>query len=135
MTNLPDTIQIAEDVKLSPSQEKALLHIYYGLVRYHFSDLLLAAERYTTPTDEQIANSAYEFKKFTVEMLGDGYAARKLWVQTETGRKNDEGTMAEILARDSRLFTVGKGGRIELKNQKDGKKRVRGEYAFFELVR
>lgn len=61
----------------------------------------------------------HEFKKFETNFFHG-----VLFLVSEYGRKNDEGTMASVLCRDYRHFKLGRKGKITLLNAKDKKKYV-----------
>ena len=56
-----------------------------------------------------------EIKKFELEF---SEFSDQVYFRIWTGLKNDEGTMAEIYARDTRFFLIGKNGRIQSFNSK-----------------
>lgn len=69
---------------------------------------------------------AYEFKAFKVENTGT-LEHPFITVSTEYGRRTDEGTMASVFCRDSRLFWVKDSGKIVLL----GGQQIEGEAAFY----
>jgi hypothetical protein len=84
-------IQKKEKTKMTKAQEKAVARIKY-----------LAFEGMYGETADR-----YEFKKWEVN-------EHEFFVEviTETGMKNDEGTMAEIYCRDHAQLFIGKRGGI-----------------------
>lgn len=63
----------------------------------------------------------YEYKQFDVTTTEQG----GLFLVAEVGRKNDEGTMASIIARTRRLIKIGNRGGCTLLNPK-GRKPIAG---------
>lgn len=62
--------------------------------------------QYVEENDMFKGNPDYEFKEFSVEEMDNGIVD----VYSVTGRKNDEGTMAEALCRNYRHIFIGKLG-------------------------
>jgi len=69
----------------------------------------------------------HEYKRFDVEVKHG-----QVYLLTEVGRKNDEGTAAAILCRTRRHIAIGPRGALKLLNPKrEGHKPLRG---WFEVV-
>ena len=81
----------------------------------------------------------YEYKDFTVTERGfqrqDGSWYPMVAVLAEVGRKNDEGTMAAVYSRTTRIISIGPRGGMTLLNAKDGKKKVKGMFLILESTR
>lgn len=78
-------------------------------------------KKYIEENDMYRNNPDYEFKEFEVKETDYGTVI----VYSITGRKNDEGTMAATLARNTRQVFVGKrGGLRGFKYDSDKKKTI-----------
>lgn len=73
--------------------------------------------------------AAHELKSWDTELFPGG----RVYVQSCTGMVGDEGTLAEAFCRDHRHFVVGRRGRVELLNAKNGKK-VTGPAVYWALT-
>lgn len=60
--------------------------------------------------------SSYEIKRFEITLPKEGEDLA--FLVTETGRKNDEGTLASCICRDHRVIMIGRNGGTELLNPK-----------------
>ena len=70
----------------------------------------------------------YEFKRWEVEECGNAIA-----VVSETGMKNDEGTLAAVFCRDYAFIFIGKRGGAWYYNKRGTKKRF-GWYSILQAV-
>lgn len=78
-------------------------------------------KKYIEKNDMYRNNPDYEFKEFKVEVTNYGTVV----IYSVTGRKNDEGTMAESFGRNKRHIFIGKrGGLRSFKYDSDKKKTV-----------
>ena len=85
------------EFKLTPSQKKTLDQFRKEIEKEMISD-----------------NVTYEFKKWEIST---GYGGM-IYVVSEYGLVDDEGTMASVFARDHRHVVIGKRGAIKLLNPK-----------------
>lgn len=63
-------------------------------------------------------SASYEIKRFEITLPKEGDDLALAFLITETGMKNDEGTLASCFCRDHRVIMIGRNGGTELLNPK-----------------
>lgn len=104
-----------DEFTITPKQQAALDWLRRELLHHHGLGRIGRAHE-------------YEYKRWDVRPVG-----HKLSLVAEIGRIGDEGTYAQLLARDRRHILIGVRGGLQLLNAKN-KARARGRRVVWELT-